>query len=125
MKWDDFGQLVAGACLLSIPMALTDEISNYGETLSIGRTVAILLVSVVTLAAFVRGLFFPGDKLRQHPVAYTMRVLCAYLTTFLVAFFLLLLLAQGSLDEPFALCKRAVLVAFPASFAAATFDYIK
>lgn len=58
-------------------------------------------------------------------VAYTMRVLCAYLTTFLVAFFLLLLLAQGSFDEPFALCKRAVLVAFPASFAAATFDYMK
>jgi hypothetical protein len=55
----------------------------------------------------------------------TPRVLVAYLTTFLVASFLLCLVDKGSFSEPLVLWKRAVLVAFPASFAAATFDYIK
>lgn len=37
-RLEDLGQLVAGACVMALPVALTEEVWNLGETLSIGRT---------------------------------------------------------------------------------------
>jgi len=62
----DFGQLVAGACVMALPVALTEEVWDLGETLSLGRTMAILIVSVLTLASFVWGLSY-GTRITQYP----------------------------------------------------------
>ena len=37
-RLEDLGQLLAGACVMALPVALTEEVWNLGETLSFGRT---------------------------------------------------------------------------------------
>jgi len=117
-------QLFAGACMMGIPIAFTEEVWMLGETLPLGRVVLIWLVSVFTLAVFVHSLFYP-EGISGHRQDFTLRVALAYTVTFLVAMSLLILIDKGPLDGALLAAKRAVLIAFPASFAAAAVDYLK
>ena len=122
---DDITQLVAGACVMAIPIAFTEEVWNLGSTLGADRIVLVALTSLVTLGFFVRSLFYPGKQLGEYRVDFIKRVSVGYLVTLVVASILLILINKGPLDDfPLAL-KRAVLIAFPASFAATAVDYIK
>jgi uncharacterized membrane protein len=109
---------------MGIPFAFTEEVWMLGETLPLGRVVLIWLVSVFTLAVFVHSLFYP-EGISEHRRDFTLRVALAYTVTFLVAMNLLILIDKGPLDGALLAVKRAVLIAFPASFAAASVDYLK
>lgn len=122
---DDIAQLVAGACAIAIPIAFAEEVWTLGSTLSTGRILLVALTSVMALAFFVRSLFYPGKNLHEYRFDFVKRVIASYLTTLAVAMVLLILIDKGPLDDlPLAL-RRAVLIAFPASFAATAVDYIK
>ncbi len=122
---EDVAQLVAGACVMAIPIAFTEEVWTLGSTLSSGRIVLVAIVSLLTLALFVRSLFYPGKHLREYRGQFLKRVVVGYLVTFTVAILLLILIEKGPGDDlPLAL-RRAVLIAFPASFAATAVDYMK
>ncbi len=123
-KIQDVVQLIAGACVIGIPVAFTEEVWMLGETLSLGRVVLIWLLSVFTLAVFVQTLFYP-EGIRGHRQDFTLRVVLGYTMTFLVAMGLLILIDKGPLDGALLAVKRAILIAFPASFAAASVDYLK
>ncbi len=122
---DDIAQLIAGACALAIPMAFTEEVWALGSTLSSGRIVLIAVTSLLTLAFFVRSLFYPGKHLREYRLDFLKRLVTSYLLTLTVAMVLLILLDKGPLDDLQLALRRAVLIAFPASFAATAVDYIK
>ena len=49
----------------------------------------------------------------------------AYLVTFAVALFLLILIDQAPLDDLRVALSRTIIVAFPASFSATAVDFIK
>ena len=122
---DDIAQLVAGACAIAIPIAFAEEVWTLGSTLSTGRILLVALTSVMALAFFVRSLFYPGENLHEYRFDFVKRMIASYLTTLAVAMLLLILIDKGPLDDlPLAL-RRAVLIAFPASFAATAVDYIK
>jgi len=123
-RLEDLGQLVAGACVMALPVALTGEVWDLGETLSIARTLGILGLSLVTLAGFVWGLFY-GKRIGQYRGHFFKRVVSAYLVTFLVALLLLFLFDKAPLDDLRVTFTRTILVAFPASFAATAVDFIK
>lgn len=123
-RLEDFGQLVAGACVMALPVALTEEVWDLGETLSLGRTLAILVVSVLTLASFVWGLFY-GRRITQYLGQFFKRVISAYLVTFFLALFLLYLFEKAPLDELGTTLTRTILVAFPSAFAATAVDFVK
>ena len=123
-RLEDLGQLVAGACVMALPVALTEEVWNLGETLSFGRTLLILAFSVFALASFIWGLFY-GKRIGQYQGHFFKRVASAYLVTFLVALLLLILFDKAPLDDLSVTFTRTILVAFPASFAATAVDYIK
>lgn len=120
----DFGQLFAGACVMALPVALTGEVWDLGETLSISHTLAILFISVAALALFNWALFYGGhiSKYRRH---FVNRTLSAYIVTFALSFMLLWLFDQAPLDNLRVALTRTVLVAFPACFAATAVDYMK
>lgn len=122
---DDIAQLVAGACALAIPVAFTEEVWTLGSTLSSGRIVLVALATVLSLAFFVRSLFYPGKNLHEYRFEFVKRVIASYLTTLAVAMLLLILIDKGPFDDLALGLKRAVLIAFPASFAATAVDYIK
>jgi uncharacterized membrane protein len=123
-RLQDLVQLVAGACVMALPIALTEEVWDLGTTLSLGRTVMILGVSLLTLAGFIWGLFY-GKRVGQYKGHFFKRVLSAYVVTFLVAFLLLFLFDQAPLDNLQVTLTRTILVAFPASFAATVADFLK
>jgi uncharacterized membrane protein len=120
----DIAQLVAGAFVMGLPVATTGEVWDLGEQLSMGRTLLILLVSILSLGAFIWGLFY-GKHVKTHTGAFLKRVTSAYLVTFAVSFFLLWLFDKAPLDNPAVAFTRTVLVAFPASFAATAVDFMK
>ena len=125
LQGEDIAQLVAGACVMAIPIAFTEEVWSLGSTLSSGRIVLVAVVSLSTLAFFVRALFYPGKQLREYRADFVKRVAVGYLVTLAVAIVLLILIDKGPLDDLPLTLKRAVLIAFPASFAATAVDYIK
>ena len=123
-RLEDFGQLLAGACVMALPVALTGEVWDLGEALSPMRTLAIFLLSLLTLGGFVWALFY-GRRISEYPGHFCRRVLSAYLLTFLVAFLLLFLFDKAPLDDLGTTLTRTVIVAFPSAFAATAVDFIK
>jgi uncharacterized membrane protein len=124
VRLEDCGQLLAGACVMALPVALTGEVWDLGEALSPARTLAILILSLLTLAAFVWALFY-GRRVREYPGHFCKRVLSAYLITFLVAFLLLFLFDKAPLDDLGTTFIRTIIVAFPSAFAATVVDFVK
>ena len=56
----DVGQLLAGAFMMGIPVALAEEVWVLGETLPPGRILLIALLTILVLALFIWGLFYGG-----------------------------------------------------------------
>jgi len=123
-RLEDVAQLAAGACVMGLPVALTEEVWNLGETLSVGRTLLVLLLSVITMGALIWGLFY-GKRINEFPGSFLTRAISAYIVTFAVAFLLLWLFDKAPLDDLRVALTRTVLVAFPASFAAVAVDFIR
>jgi uncharacterized membrane protein len=123
-RLEDLAQLLAGACVLALPVALTEEVWNLGQTLSAFRTLAILALSLVTLTGFVWGLFY-GRRVEEYQGHFFKRVLSAYVVTFLVALLILILFDKAPPDQLGVTLTRTIIVAFPSSFAATAVDFIK
>lgn len=123
-RLEDLGQLVAGACVMALPVALTGEVWELGSSLSIGRTLSILALSITTLSGFIWGLFY-GKRIGEYKGHFFKRVLSAYLVTFMVAWLLLFLFGQAPLDDLRVTLTRTIIVSFPASFAATAMDFLR
>lgn len=123
-RFEDFCQLVIGACVLALPVALTEEVWNLGEQLSTARTLMIMAVSMLTLTGFVWVLFY-GERVADYKRDFVRRVLSAYIVTFLVALFILFLFDQAHLDDLKTSFTRTVVVALPASFSATVMDFVR
>lgn len=118
----DMAELLAGAVVMAFPVAVTEEVWDLGEELSLLRIGFIALASILSIALLVWVLFqrahSPED--RQD---FLRRVLAAYGLALLVAAMILLAVDRLELlTDPLVGLKRAVLVAVPASFAATAVD---
>jgi len=122
-RLQDVGQLLAGAFMMGIPMALADEVWVLGETLPPGRILLIALLSILVLALFIWGLFY-GGHIAEFKFDFFKRVTISYFLTFGVSLLLLALFGQAGFNLSLAI-RRAVIVAFPAAFAASSVDFIK
>jgi uncharacterized membrane protein len=123
-RFEDFCQLLIGACVLALPVALTEEVWNLGEQLSMARTLIIMAVSIFTLTGFIWVLFY-GERVGDYKSDFINRVLSAYIVTFLVALFILFLFDQAPLNDLQVTFTRTVVVAFPASFSATVIDFVR
>jgi uncharacterized membrane protein len=125
-KPEDIAQLIVGALMLGVPVALTEEVWNLGEVLSPQRILMIVAVSLAVNAFFVKALFYPKKTdLSEYRYQFIMRVVTAYTIALLTALLLLELIGMGLFFDPVLALKRAVIVALPASFAATVVDYIR
>jgi uncharacterized membrane protein len=120
---EDVGQLIAGAFVMALPLALAEEVWDLGASLSTTRIMMIFLLSVITLAIFVWALFY-GNHAAEYKGHFLRRVVTAYLVTFLVSLILLMLFDKAPLDDPGLAINRAIIVAFPVAFAATAVDFI-
>jgi hypothetical protein len=79
-------------------MAFTEEVWALGSTLSSGRIVLVAVTSLLTLACFVRSLFYPGKHLREYRLDFLKRLVTSYLLALTVAMVLLILIDKGPLE---------------------------
>jgi uncharacterized membrane protein len=105
---------------MAFPTATTEEIWNLGAELSLSRAMLFMAASEFLLAVLIYGMHRhnAGDR-----TVFIQRVLATYGVTFLIG--AVLLFGVDRLDlftDPLTGLKRAILVAFPASFAATAVD---
>jgi len=123
-KMEDIFQLAVGACVMAIPIAYTEEVWNLGAALPPGQIMLIFGVSLLTLAGFVRFLVY-RDGVAGHWRDFILRVATAYMMTIAISMMMLVLIDKGPGDGLAVAIKRAVLIAYPASFAATAVDYFR
>lgn len=125
MTRGDVTELVIGACVLAFPVAVTEEVWNLSEQISILRVVLIAAMSCVFVSFFV----YYKHRVEDGDTSFrldTWRVVTTYGVTLLVCATILALLDKFPLASETAVAlKRVVLVAFPASFSATVVDSLK
>jgi uncharacterized membrane protein len=120
----DAAQIVMGCASMAFPVATADEIWKLGEELSFARVLLFAIASIAFLAVIIYHVHHgvAGEFDRR---VFLNRVLCTYGLTLLIS--ALILLGVDRFDllvDPMIGLKRAILVAFPASFAATVVDSI-
>ena len=120
--WKDLAEVVLGACILGFPVAATEEIWNLGAELPLGRVLIFAVASIFLLATVIYVIHRHEGRPLSHKT-FMLRVVGTYGATFAISALLLLGLDRLELfQEPLVALKRTILVAFPASFAAALVD---
>ncbi len=121
----DLMQVIVGASLLAVPVALTEETWKLGESLPVTNVLVLSGLSVVFIAFFVYFNFY-RFALRGHVAEYVKRVVAIYGFSLLVVGVLLTIIQKcpWGADNLLAL-KRMWIVAFPASMSAAVSDTLK
>ena len=117
----DVAEVATGACIMAFPVAVTEEVWNLGAELSLPHVLFFALGSISFLALMIfmlqHGSVGPDRKI------FLRRVFSTYFLTLLIASLLLLGVDRLELfSNPLVGLKRAILVAFPASFAATAVD---
>jgi len=121
----NLAQISLGAIIMAFPVAVTEEVWNLGAELSTGRVLLIALASVLILSQLVLMIYHVDEKATNRKVFFQ-RVLSTYgLTLFIAALLLFGIDKLELLSDPVVGLKRAILVAFPACFAATVVDSIK
>ncbi len=117
----DVAEIATGACIMAFPVTVTEEVWNLGAELSLPHVLFFALASISFLALMV--FMLEHGSVGPNRKVFVQRVLSTYFVTLLIA--ALLLLGVDRLEllvDPVVGLKRAILVAFPASFAATAVD---
>ena len=118
----DVAEIAVGACIMAFPTAVTEEVWNLGEELSLTQASVFALASIFFLGVIVH-LLHPNAGLIVNRPVFVQRLLSTYFFTLLIAALLLAGIDRLELFEaPLVGLKRSILVAFPATFAATAVD---
>lgn len=116
----DVVEIALGACIMAFPTASTEEIWDLGAELSLSRALLFSAASIFFLAVLIYGMHGHDSN---NKVVFWQRVFATYGVTFLIGMALLFGIDRlDLLSDPLTGLKRAILVAFPASFAATAVD---
>ncbi len=121
----DLMQIIVGASILAVPVALTEETWNLGTHLPLANVLALSAISLLFIALFVYFNFY-RFAFKGHVFHYGKRVFAIYAFSVLVVAVLLTIIQKcpWGVDNLIAL-KRILIVAFPASMSAAVSDTLK
>ncbi len=124
IRGKDIAEIVIGSFMLAAPVAVTEEVWNLSEELSLERIAVIALTSFLVIGVFVYTAFKNKGVIPNGRDFY-IRVNTIYFVTLLTC--AVMLVGIDRLDlfvDPVLGLKRTVLIAFPASFAATVVDSI-
>ena len=121
----DVFQVVVGASILAIPVALTEEAWTLGEKLPVQNIGYLSLLSMIFISTFVYFNFYRFN-FSGHALDYIKRVLGTYIISLIVVGLILTIIQKcpWGIDNVLAV-KRIIIVAFPASMSATISDTIK
>lgn len=121
----DIMQVIIGSALLAIPVSLTEEAWNLGETLPISNVLMIATISIILISVFVYFNFYKVT-LKGYVFDFIKRIIGTYLISLLVVALILTLIDKcpWGIDNLLAI-KRIIIVAFPAAMSGTLSDTIK
>lgn len=121
----DIMQVIIGSALLAIPISLTEEAWNLGETLPILNVSMISILSLTLISVFVYFNFYK-TTLKGFVTHFLKRVIGTYIISLIVVALTLTLIDKcpWGLDNALAI-KRIIIVAFPAAMSGTLSDTIK
>ena len=121
----DLMQVIIGASILAVPVAMTEETWVLGTELPLTNVLILSGLSLLFIAGFVYYNFY-RFHFKGHCFEYIKRVMAIYLFSMLVVGLLLTVIQKcpWGADNLLAL-KRIMIVSFPASMAAAVSDTLK
>jgi len=121
----DLMQVIVGASILAVPVAMTEETWVLGAELPMQNVLMLSGLSLLFIAGFVYYNFYRFN-FKGHRFEYIKRVAAIYLFSMLVVGLLLTIIQKcpWGVDNLLAV-KRILIVAFPASMAAAVSDTLK
>jgi len=121
----DIMQVIIGSALLAIPVSLTEEAWNLGETLPIFNVSIIASLSLILISVFVYFNFYK-ITLKGYVIHFIKRIIGTYIISLLVVALILTLIDKcpWGIDNILAI-KRIVIVAFPAAMSGTLSDTIK
>lgn len=121
----DLMQVIVGASILAVPVALTEETWRLGEILPLRNVLVLSAVSLLFIALYVYFNFY-RFAIRGHITEYAKRVVSIYLFSLLVVGSLLTVIEQAPwMSDTILAIKRVLIVGFPASMSAAVSDSLK
>ena len=121
----DVGEIIVGAILLAFPIAITEEVWTLSRELPLGRVLWISLSSIVVISWFGYYLYY-RSSLRKNWRDFLKRIGTIYfLTLFISALTLASIDKLHLFTEPILAIKRAIIVAFAASFVATVVDSLR
>lgn len=122
----DVFQIVVGATLLAIPVGFTEETWRLGEQLPWANILALTVLSLVFIAAFIFYNYYVQNSFNGHRWQFIERVLYTYIVSFIVVSVILVIIQVAPIGTNLALAiKRIIIVSLPASMSAAVADMIK
>lgn len=121
----DIMQVIIGSALLAIPVSLTEEAWNLGETLPILNVFMISILSLTLISVFVYFNFYKVT-LKGFVTHFLKRVIGTYIISLIVVTLILTLIDKcpWGVDNVLAI-KRIIIVAFPAAMSGTLSDTIK
>lgn len=118
----DFAEIALGGSIMAFPVATTEEVWNLGTELSLLHVMMFTAASMLVLALTIYGLHYRAEGIPNRK-AFIQRLVATYGATLLIS--AALLYGVGRFDilhDSLTSLKRAILVAYPASFAATAVD---
>ncbi|MBU1111845.1 MAG: DUF2391 family protein [archaeon] len=118
----DLLEVIIGASILAIPVALTEETWRLGETLRILNLIGFLVISFLFIGGFVYYTYY-RKHIKEHWTKFIKRVFFTYIISFLVVGMLLTLIDKAPWTTDWLLAlKRVIIVTFPASMSGTIAD---
>tara|TARA_B100000508_G_scaffold137709_1_gene132730 strand:+ start:40199 stop:40705 length:507 start_codon:yes stop_codon:yes gene_type:complete len=121
----DIMQVAIGSALLAIPVSLTEEAWNLGESLPLINVGIISILSILMISVFV---FFNFYKVtfKGYVKEFLKRVIGTYLISLIVVGLILTIIQKcpWEIDEILAI-KRIIIVSFPAAMSGTLSDTLK
>lgn len=121
----DLMQVIVGASILAVPVAMTEETWTLGEKLPMANVLALSGLSLLFISLFVYFNFYRYN-FKGNVLKYIQRVLSIYVFSLLVVGTLLTIIMKCPWQTDFTLAlKRILIVTFPACMSAAISDTMK
>ncbi len=121
MNLEDISQIVVGAAVMAVPIAFSEELWKFGETLPLLNILMLAILSIGIQFFYTNFSLFQGREESYFRIIF--RVLLNYILTFLTVGIILFLLNRLSFSSELLVgFKRVIILSFPASLGAVIVD---
>lgn len=121
LNLEDISQIVIGAAVMAVPIAFSEELWNFGETLPLLNIILLFCISLLIQFFYTQFSIFQGKESKKHIIAA--RVAINYLLTFGTVALILFTLNRLSFTSELRVgLYRIIILSFPASLGAVIVD---